>query len=175
MNIVQVEFDRVFTGQSNFAPKAIIQCSMADLARRFRYIIYEGEDGLDRYSAIPMVLQIDHNDEFDFALWRHEGNPENTFSINASIYENMDPSFLALILRQLDISENHVIWRAPELVASPEAVSAACLATPVAAVRAAAQAGHGATMQTSVGASATGAAPADAVARKGDVARVSET
>lgn len=174
MNIVQVEFDRVFTGQANFAPKAIVQRSLADLASRFHYTICEGEDGLDRYSAIPMMLQMDANEGFDFALWRHDGNPENTFSINASIYETMEPRVLALILHQLNISESHVIWRAPELIASTKAESAPGVATQATILPAAAQVGYGATTQSAVGITATGTALADAGAAKGDVAKVSE-
>lgn len=129
MNIIQVEFDREFSSQSNFAPKVIVQCSMADLASRFHYTIYEGEDGLDRYSVIPMVLQDDYNEEFDFAMWRHDGTPENTFSINASIYEKMHPKFLALILQRFAIPDSQVIWRAPELAITPEAAGTRSIKT----------------------------------------------
>lgn len=169
MNIIQVEFDRVFSGQSNFAPKAIVQCSMADIASRFHYTIYEGEDGLDRYSAIPMALQADHNEGFDFALWRHDGNPENTFSINASIYEKMHPKSLALILQQFDIPESHVIWRAPELATATEVADSTYSTAKATTSPAPIQPGPGAT-----GMLATDATSTDAGAAKDKVARVFE-
>ena len=111
MNIRQVAFADVFNGKLNYGPQAIVNVPLAAVVQRFDLKVETGEDGLDRFEAVPMVL-IGKGGHIPFALWRHAHNPPDTFAIHMPIYvDNRRP--LALILRALGLPKEAVLWEAP--------------------------------------------------------------
>lgn len=111
MTVRPVRFEDVFDGKSDFGTALIIQASLVDVAHRLGATIVEGEDGLDRFCAVPLVSD-DPDGQLKFALWRHDGNPPGTFSIHIAFDSHFAYHSLAMILEALDIQSSAVIWRA---------------------------------------------------------------
>jgi hypothetical protein len=114
MSIRQVGFNDVFDGKANYAPEAIVSLSLEDIARQRDLAIETGEDGLDRYAAIP--LEISHwvcPEPIRFALWRHDGNPSGTFAIHMAVGAPYNRRCLPAILDELGIGQSSILWQPP--------------------------------------------------------------
>ncbi len=110
MTVRQVPFEQVFTGEVNYAPEAIVGFPLDELISKLRLHPIDGEDGLDRFEAIPMEFFREDIKPIHFALWRHEGNPPNTFAIHMPVGAD-NGLMLTLIMGALDIPEDWLLWK----------------------------------------------------------------
>lgn len=111
MTVRPVRFEDVFDGKSNYNAALIVRASLVDVAYRLGATIVEGEDGLDRFCAVPLVLD-NPDGQLKFALWRHDGNPQGTFSIHTASDAHFAYLSLAIVLEALNIQSDAIIWRA---------------------------------------------------------------
>lgn len=110
MTIRAASFDEVFDGRSNYVPFAIVKASLADVARHVGASIVEGEDGLDHFAAVPLVLN-SSNGPVRLALWRHDGNPPGTFGIHMALDETNIADRVNAVIEALDVKPAQVSWR----------------------------------------------------------------
>ena len=114
MSVRQVLFEDVYDGSANFAPAAVIGLPLHDVVSRWRFQVSEGDDGLDKFTAVLLVLELRDGRTAKFALWHHHGNPEGTFAIHLALPQVGEPGLVSLILDDLGIPEQAVSWRSPE-------------------------------------------------------------
>ncbi len=134
MTVNQIPFADVFDSTVSYAPKAIVGMPLEDIVSRRHLQVEEGKDGLDAFSAVPMVLEMDRGRRLKFALWRHQGNPEGTFAIHFGLPELDAPGLLGFVLHELEIPEQAVIWRASESAAASQAEPSATRGETIVAV-----------------------------------------
>jgi hypothetical protein len=111
MSVEQAAFDEVFNGAISYVPKVIVRGSLEDVAARMGFQVEQGEDGLDGFVAVPLVLKVAGVAAVPFALWRHEGNPVNSFALHFRMTQGDVGSLVDEILLALRIKENAVVWR----------------------------------------------------------------
>jgi hypothetical protein len=105
-------FDAVFDGTVNFVPRAVLDLTRADVPR-VRELMQNrathGEDGLDAFDAVPLVLTTDDGKQRRFALWRHENTPRGQVAIQLPVDEEFQDA-LARIMTAMQIPAAALIW-----------------------------------------------------------------
>lgn len=113
MKVVPSSFDAVFDGTANFVPRAILDLDSADMPgvrALLQNHTVRGEDGLDDYDAVPMILHMDEGTIQRFALWRHAHNPKGHIAIQLPIGDDFG-TILEVIFRALRIPTAAIVWR----------------------------------------------------------------
>jgi hypothetical protein len=105
-------FESVFNGESNFVPRAILDLrrgAVPIVANLLKTQAVGGEDGLDEFEAVPMVL-VDHKRrEHRFALWRHKATPPGQVAIRMPLEDEFERT-LAAILTVMEVPAAALIW-----------------------------------------------------------------
>ena len=105
-------FDRVFDGTANFVARAVLDLDRAPVPlvdQMMRDDATEGEDGLDTFWAVPLVLTTDAGEERRFALWHHRHNPPAQVAIHLPLGEEFQDA-LAGIMTTLQIPAAALVW-----------------------------------------------------------------
>jgi hypothetical protein len=111
MKVSTSHFDMVFDGQSNFVPRAILDLNRVDVpeVRDLMRHAEHGEDGLDHYDTVPMILHMDCGDTRRFALWRHAHNPAGHVAIKLPLDEEFQDA-LKEIMQIMQIPASALVW-----------------------------------------------------------------
>jgi len=112
MKVTPSSFDAVFDGTANFVPRAILDISRVDVPN-IRDLMSKraihGEDGLDKYDAVPMILHTDDGHMRRFALWRHAHNPAGQVAIQLPLGEDYRDTLLG-IMQAMRIPAAAIVW-----------------------------------------------------------------
>ena len=112
MKVTPSTFDAVFDGTANFVPRAILDISRVDVPN-VRDLMSKraihGEDGLDEYDAVPMILHTDDGHTRRFALWRHTHNPAGQVAIQLPLGEDFQDTLME-ILQAMRIPAAAILW-----------------------------------------------------------------
>lgn len=112
MKVTPSSFDAVFDGKVNFVPRAILDISRDDVPKvrdlMSKHAIH-GEDGLDEYDAVPMVLHTDDGHTRRFALWRHAHNPKGHVAIQLPLGQDFQDTLMG-ILQAMRIPAAAIVW-----------------------------------------------------------------
>ena len=112
MKVTPSSFDAVFDGKVNFVARAILDLNRANVPK-VRHLMLNraihGEDGLDEYDAVPMVLHTDDGHARRFALWRHAHNPEGQVAIQLPLEEEFQDTLMG-IFQVMRIPAAAIVW-----------------------------------------------------------------
>lgn len=103
-------FDAVFDGTINFVPRAVIDLGRApELQDLMLNQAVRGEDGLDRFDAVPLVLTADDGRRHRYALWRYKHSPPGQVAIQLPLDDEFQEA-LAGIMTAMKIPAAAVVW-----------------------------------------------------------------